>query len=139
MGSRKKKKKRDKKKRPRPPKARLRPPGLPGNVEVIATPRGQRKMSEVLLEFLAPYSEYWRNEEQFKKLLAVALVAWNASLLPGSERADFIQRMVATVPPEVRQDMRSIVDEMIQRKEAYFADERRNIISYELTMTPSGP
>src|SRR4051794_28130926 len=115
MGSRKKKKKRDKKKRPRPPKRMPRPPGLPENVKIVTTPAGQRMMSEVLLEFLEPYSQYWGEEEQFKKLLTVALIAWNASLLSGGEREGFIRDMVAAVPPEARESMRAIIAEMMQR------------------------
>ena len=46
--------------------------------------------------------------------------------------------MVQAVPPEVCPDMRSIVDEMIRRKETHFADNKRAITDYQLTMTPSG-
>lgn len=96
-------------------------------------------MSGVLLEFLEPYSEHWRTEEEFTKLVTVGLIAWNAALMPGNERELFLQDMVQEVPPEVRQDMRSIVDEMIRRKETHFAGNKRAIIGYQITMTPSGP
>ena len=139
MSSRKKKKKRDRKKRGRPPKPGLRPPGFLGDNVVIATPPGERKMSEVLLEFIEPYSGQWTTQEQLEKLLAVALVAWNAALFSGSERDKFLQEMVQTMPPDVRPAMRAIVDEMMQRKLAHFASNRRVIISYEVTPTPSGP
>jgi hypothetical protein len=69
----------------------------------------------------------------------VGLVAWNAALMAGDKRERFLQDMVQAVPPEVRGDMRSIVEEMIRRKETHFAANKRAIIDYQLTMTPSGP
>ena len=96
-------------------------------------------MSDVLMEFLEPYEEYWENEEQLQKLLSVAVIAWNAALMPGGKRDDFLQDMEQAVPAEVRQDMRSIVLDLVRRKLAHFADIQRTIISYELTMTPDGP
>ena len=139
MTSRKKKGKRQKDKRARrPPPGRTQHP-LPDSGMMVLAPRGETKMSEVLLEFLEPYSEHWSTEEGFRKLLTVGLVAWNAALLSGSKREQFLQDMVQALPAEVRADMRSIVEEMIRRKETHFAANKRAIIDYQLTMTPSGP
>lgn len=96
-------------------------------------------MSEVLMEFLEPSAEHWRTEEELQKLLTLGLVAWNGALLSGPEREVFIQDMAQALPPEARPDMRSIVEEMIRRKETYFAGNKRAILNYELTMTPAGP
>jgi hypothetical protein len=106
---------------------------------IVVSPPGERKMSEVLLEFLEPYSKHWATEEQFKKLVTVGLVAWNAALMSGRARDDFIEKMAKAVPPELRPEMREIVDEMVRRKEAHFANIRRTIVSFDVTMTPSGP
>jgi hypothetical protein len=112
---------------------------LPGDTMIVVSPPGQAKMSEVLVEFLEPYAEHWRTVEEFRKLVSVGALAWNAALLPRSERESFFQEMVQAVPPEVRQDMRSIVEEMIHRKETYFAANKRAIVNYEIAMTPAGP
>src|SRR5207244_2124029 len=117
MDSRRKEKKRDRRKR----RLLKRREALNHSNLVVVAPPGQAKMSEVILEFIEPYSEHWRTEEQLEKLLLLATVAWNAALFPDSKRNGFIQDMVETVAPEARQDMRSIVEEMIQRKETYFA------------------
>jgi hypothetical protein len=134
-----KKKKRSRKKgarrsKPRPPRQ-----GLLEDARVVVSPPGERKMSEVLLEFVEPYSGQWRTEEEFKKLLTVAVIAWNAALHSGSQRDEFIQDMVRAVPPEVRPDMRAIIEEMIQRKVSRFASNKRMIIDYRLTTTQAGP
>jgi hypothetical protein len=133
-----KKKKRKQTQRPRRPQGRLTR-GLPGNVTVVVPPHGAQKMSEVLLEFLEPWSEHWRDEEECRKLLSVGIVAWNAAVVSGGEREDLIQSTLKAVPPEVRADMRTVIDEMVRRKEAHFASNRRMIINYDLTMTPTGP
>jgi hypothetical protein len=93
----------------------------------------------VLLEFLEPWSEHWGNEAECRKLLSVGIVAWNAAVVSGSERENLIQSTLKAVPPEVRADLRTVLDEMVRRKEAHFASNRRMVISYDLSMTPTGP
>lgn len=43
-------------------------------------------MSEVLLEFLAPYRHEAQDDAALERLIALAVVAWNVSLLPESEQ-----------------------------------------------------
>jgi hypothetical protein len=133
-----KKKKRKQKQRPRRPQGRLRQ-GLPDNVTVVVPPHGAKKMSEVLLEFLEPWSEGWRDEEDCRKLLSVGIIAWNAGIFSGSKRESLIEDTLRALPLGVRADARTIIDEMVRRKEALFASNRRIILNYELTMTPTGP
>src|SRR4051812_3308600 len=125
MGSRKKKRQPEKRKRGRPKKTRPIPQGLPPGATVIVSPRGELKMSEVLLAFAEPYLETCPNDDAFKRLLSVAVMAWNAALYSGKQRADFVHQMVETVPPDIRADMRAIVEEMILRKETQFAHIKR--------------
>jgi hypothetical protein len=139
MASRKKKDRQTLKKRLQQRKQRRLRRGLPSDATVLVEPPGAAKMSEVLMEFLEPYAEHWNNEEELHKLLTVALVAWNAALYSGKERTEFVEKMVAAVLPEARPELRAIVEEMIQRKEAHFAGIRRMIIDYKITTTPTGP
>jgi hypothetical protein len=107
--------------------------------EILVQPSGQTKMSEVLLEFLEPYSRYSRTNEDLNKLLGIAVIAWNAALLPENERKEIIENALKAAPLEIRQDMKAIVDEMIERKETHFAHNKRFIINYQVTMTKEGP
>lgn len=107
--------------------------------KIVVQPSGETKMSEVLLEFIEPYSQYWKTKEELNKLLGVAVIAWNAALLPGNERKEIIENAVKVAPPEIRQDMKAIVEEMIQRKETHFAHNKRMIMNYQVTMTKEGP
>lgn len=139
MSARKKKNKRDKRKKARPLKPSYKPLGLPDNVQLIATPPGVVKMSDVLKEFVEPYWDDCPTEDAMRKLLSVAVIAWNAALYTGKRRSDFIEKMVQAVPPEVRPDMRAVVQELTQRKETYFAENRRMIVDFQFTMQPTGP
>jgi hypothetical protein len=137
MAARKKKKKRDRKKR-----LRARKPGfphLPPDSTVIANPPGEAKMSEVLLEFIEPYTDERSTTEDLKKVLSVATLAWNLALFPEAERPARLQEIEAAVPPDVRPTMRAFVEEMLQRKLTYFAHIRRAILDYQVSMTPDGP
>jgi hypothetical protein len=139
MSSRKKKQDRKKRLRKRQRGHPGKHPLLGQDVEIIRNPPGEAKMSEVLLEFLDPYSHTWKNEEQFEKLLGAGIIAWNAALYSGSKRTEFLNEMMVAFPPEVREGMRDILAGMIQRKETYFAANRRMIVDYRVTMTPDGP
>jgi hypothetical protein len=107
--------------------------------KIVIQPSGETKMSEVLLEFVEPYSQYWKTKEELIKLLGVATIAWNAALLQGNEGKKIIENAVKVAPPEIRQDMKVIVEEMIQRKETHFAHNKRMIMDYQVTMTKEGP
>ncbi len=43
------------------------------------------------------------------------------------------------MPPDVRRDGQAILEERIQRKLRHFAGNRRLIVDYKLTQTPTGP
>jgi len=91
------------------------------------------KMSEVLWEFLAPYTPLAPDREAMEKLLAMAIVAWNVPLFPGGERAQRLRELSTTLPAEARTDFLALIREMIARKERYFAQNTRYILNYELT------
>src|SRR5258708_2217355 len=132
MSARKKKKK-DKKKRDKKGPSLAPKPGpgrqaLLDSGAIIVEAAGEEKMSDVLAAFVAPYSELCGTEEELEKVLAVALIAWNAVLCSDSERDDFIQDMVQAFPSEARQATRAIIDEMMERKRSYFANNKRMML-----------
>jgi hypothetical protein len=110
--------------------------------KVVFEPPGVEKMSEVILEFLDPYMEDVNTPERMDRLLSIGVLAWNAALLPASQRDELLQKLqksLETRPPEVQEELRHFFTELIQRKESSFAHNKRFIIDYQLTMTPSGP
>ena len=142
--SHKKKKKRNEQ-RPRPPK-RGRPSkgkvpriGALGDSIIVHAPAGERKMSEVILEFLEPYLGDWETVDQFKEIVGLGVIAWNAALFPGDKRVELLEEMVRALPPEARSEMKGLFTELIRRKDTRFASNKRVIFDYQVTMTPSGP
>ena len=136
MGSKKKKRKQEQWLAPRRTKRLAQ--GLLADRQVGPPPRGEVKMSEVLREFIEPYADDADTDESFKKLLTVAVIAWNASLLPDKDRQDLIDKTITILQPELRQEMKGILERMIQRKEAHFGHIRRMIIDCQIEMTTKG-
>ena len=109
---------------------------------VIIEPRGKVKMSDVLADFVEPYVEFADTDEAYRKLLMLAIMAWNASFLPEEEQREMIGSMLdAGIPDEtgeLRAGLAGIVNTLIERKKRYFAQYTRKIIDFELTDTGSG-
>ena len=141
MVARKQKKTLEQLKRERAKRLRAKFPALPKNVSVITSPPGEHKMSEVIVDFLAP--EWNRepppNEEQLNRLLLLGMIAWNAAVTGGDEGKAIVQAAAATIPDDLRDDFLFIVNDLIARKEARFADIKRFIIDYKLTWDPINP
>ena len=56
------------------------------------------KMSEVLALFIAPYTRSAPNYEAYHRLVAIAVIAWNAALLEKIERNKFLDEMRKALP-----------------------------------------
>lgn len=129
------------KKKIRPLKPNLQPltrAKLPENVILTDSPPDQ-KMSDILMEFIRPYVDDFSSEAHLNKALAVGLVAWNAAIAPAGAGQSLIESCLGTLPSEVREDGRAVIARMLQRKLSCFANIKRFILSYELTMMPHGP
>jgi hypothetical protein len=126
-------------KRGRPSKTTIPRIGALGDTIIVPSPPGERKMSEVILEFLEPYLGDWQTEAHFKQLVGLGALAWNTSLFPGAKRVEVLDEMVNSMPPEARLEMRSLFTDMIRRKDTRFASNKRAILNYQVTMTPTGP
>ncbi|MFQ5340717.1 MAG: hypothetical protein ACE5F6_04130 [Anaerolineae bacterium] len=129
-----------KQKRARSLKSRLEKGPLRGQ-KVVYEPSGHVKMSDILDDFVEPYVGFTDTEEEYRELLSVAIVAWNASLLPEEDRQDMIDSIIEGMPAlteELEEDFREIVKELMERKRRHFSEYRRMIIDFELTDTGSG-
>lgn len=102
--------------------------------ELVVTPRSSTKMSEVLWSFVEPYREFANTEEALRRLLTLAVLAWDAALLPEEERPRMIGEVFQALPldEELRTGLRGIVDELIERKERCFSQYKRPIVDFEL-------
>ncbi|MBP7961433.1 MAG: hypothetical protein KBG20_03685 [Caldilineaceae bacterium] len=107
--------------------------GVP-NAKIVQNAPGLEKMSDVLKRFVAPYAKrLGARDDSYRKLVAVAIVAWNAAIVGPDKEAEMLDDVEKTFPPDLRQDFRQIVEEMVARKKRHFANNRRLIIDCEVT------
>lgn len=59
---------------------------IPPGIKVVYEPAGHEKMSDVLDDFIEPYSDVADTEDAYRKLLMLGQMAWNTALLPDDER-----------------------------------------------------
>ena len=99
-------------------------------------------MSDVLEHFVEPYLDFVDTAAEHRKLFNLAALAWNAAILPPGEQEKVIDEVVSAAFPAdagpVRADVKEIVDALVARKKAFFADNTRKIISIEITETANG-
>jgi hypothetical protein len=102
---------------------------------------GREKMSEVLEDFVAPWMELADTEDGYRKLITLGVLAWNAALLPDGKQEAMIDQVLREgmprISPAERTTVRALIQEMIDRKSAHFASNRRAIISFDLRDTGS--
>ena len=110
--------------------------------DVIIEPEGHEKMSDVLNEFIEPYLETVNNISDYKSLVMMSIIAWNASLLPIDKLEVALESMTselfANAPAEIKNDMRSIINKLITRKNQYFSSIKRFIFDYTARDTGRG-
>jgi len=99
-----------------------------------------RKISETFLQFAAPIIHDLPSEapeHRAREALQVSFTVWNAvifaDVLNDHGHLDEIRRLTAGNP-----EVGLLVDQMIVRKRALFADDERLIGDWEVTRTPEG-
>lgn len=103
-----------------------------------STPEKDFRMSKVIENFVKPYLHLTSNFTETEKLFTLAMIAWNASLYPESERADIIdilfsEEVISDDDPDVKNELTDIITILIERKLTFFADYQRLIIDFDLT------
>lgn len=120
-------------------KRQLQASGLFKEREIVTQPSEGAKLSAVLLDFIEPYKKAARTTEAYRKLITLAVVAWNAALLTGAERQELIditiKAIVTSAGEEWRKDAENIIAMLMRRKEQHFADDKRFIVDYRVTET----
>lgn len=99
-------------------------------------------MSEVLGDFVEPYMGMADTMGNYRKLLGLAATAWNAALLPADERDSVLDDVLAEgfgdLTESLRLELRALIEALIARKDAHFADNRRAIVDFTLQETRDG-
>jgi len=138
MGKKSRVKKRDKLARYEPLLARI-PEAFRGRPVTVDEPVGGVKMSEVLIKYLEPYTEGLEGEEQWNQLLRFGIIAWNAALLPPNDLKESLPRIIEALPVAERTQLVGLLDQMVQRKQRFYAHDTRFILDFDFTMRKDGP
>ena len=98
------------------------------------------KMSEVLEAFIEPYLDPTIIGDKLRKLIGLAITAWNATLLPPEEQEAVLQSSIDDITDDAnaKVDLKEILTEMMERKNTYFSKYRRIIIDFKLTELGDG-
>lgn len=113
--------------------------GLAKDWQVVYDPEGEVKMSEVILDFVAPYMAELETDEESRKLIGVAVIAWNIALLPEEERAVAVDKLLDQATfASISSDLKPFIYELVERKNTYFADIERFILNYQTVDTGEG-
>jgi hypothetical protein len=100
------------------------------------------KMSEVLEDFVEPYADSTLNKQGLEMLFSMGVLAWNIALMPAETRIEMVnEAFAATMPDRDLEDIavgKDFVEELIQRKENFFADNQRMIMNFELQYVSRG-
>lgn len=120
-------------------KRKLNSSSLPPH-KIVVEPAGHVKMSDVLSDFVAPYRDYAETMQAYRRLLTLAVAAWNAALFPETKQQEVVDEVLSHLPGETRlkSDVKALLYELIERKVRFFPQYERAIISFELTETRNG-
>ncbi|MEW6351563.1 MAG: hypothetical protein AB1646_21125 [Thermodesulfobacteriota bacterium] len=113
---------------------RVRTDELCADVVLLRPPEGMEKMSQVLIDFVEPYDDLAETIEEQKMLLEIGAQAWNLALLPREKRESIFKAAThSTTPHEEAKEAELFVKELVHRKERYFGDCMRLILSVDFT------
>lgn len=93
----------------------------------------QEKMSDVLEAFIDPYIDDAPNDETYRKLISLGVIAWNTALMDEETQAEAIAHLEEVVPVKERGDFRHALAELMARKQQIFPHNQRRILDYQLT------
>ena len=104
--------------------------------EIVVSPPGEVKMSEVLEDFVKPYRKEANTKDAMERLLTLAVIAWNAALFKESERQEIINQIITDKifqgEQKLKAEIKEIVKEMSARKELYFSEYKQMIVDFEV-------
>lgn len=99
-------------------------------------------MSEVLKAFVEPYISLTSTDNSQRMLLQIASLAWNAAILPEDDRQAMLDQLAERSLPgfegQAREELQDLIMNMIARKLALFDENKRFILSVELTSAEGG-
>jgi hypothetical protein len=97
-------------------------------------PQGQKKLSEVVLEFLDPYLSGDEAEKEFRAIVTLGVLAWNSVLLPRRQQQELRRKNSLELPPPVNE----MFEDMMRRRLNHFMHDPRLVVDFEISSTRTG-
>lgn len=117
-----------------PPRAWERKAGIVPNPS-------QSGFSETILEFARPLTDAAIGTEAEKRAVQMAVICWNAAILPGNKGLETIAptlREIAGEDRKLEQELFDIFEIMRARKHTHFSSDDRFVVDFVFTDTPEG-
>ena len=92
-----------------------------------------RKMSEVIQDFAEPLLDIFDDDRYFKTVIGFAAICWDLSFYPEQEQQKQLRSLVNEMVRSThlpRLEIEGCARMLIERKKAFFADDRRMIVNY---------
>ncbi len=112
----------------------LREEGRLEDAELVVNPPGHDKLSDNLLELLGDYTKVAETVEEMRKLISIASVAWNATLIPEQGREDFLESLLK----DPTDDLNEFIDYLMARKLSLYPGIKRFILDYKVVIRGDG-
>lgn len=96
-------------------------------------PKEDLRLSERLVDLIAPYREEGLSSGRYEQLIGAAATAWNLSLLSDGERPDALRDAFRNAKVRDIEAVAEVIVTLMRRKEELFPDDRRTIVSWEVS------
>jgi hypothetical protein len=100
---------------------------------------GPNKLSQAITTLISPYKDMGSTYQSFSALIAIACMAWNASLVDEPERGEMVNQVVNFFKDKT--DTKGMLEfsqfsyELIKRKLLLFPNDRRFVYKFDVTET----
>ena len=98
------------------------------------------RMSDIIVDYAEPFLKAIRTETkaEYEKAILIAITYWNCSILEDSSKVsrNEIGKMLKPITPDA--ESKSVANYMLERKRMMYPDNKRIIMSYELTELAGG-
>ena len=108
------------------------------NHKSLISQPGDEKIAEMLQEILVPYQVDAKNFSDYRKLVTLAIVAWNIAHFPMDQMLSSLGLYLdglTRITAQQREEFREIILDLIRRKIKLYPDAQRTILNFEITET----
>jgi len=110
------------------------------NAKVFRTDGGN-KLSDVITEFAGPLLEQRIRYDEKEKIVFFSIIVWNLCLAPKKESQELIKKIhneMSQGDIQTIKDMDEMMNYLIERKKRLYKDDKRFIVSYNITKIKDG-